>query len=138
MNLFWIFWICFSGNLWPTSFSPLDKNWWIRWCILVCRWKPSSSLWRLKSEAIWFFPIRIFEEFLSYLLNSECLWSLFYHFCISWNLIYAGHNFIISYLFVRKICFFFKCDELASHTSKDLNFVFLPFFLLHWDIWKKH
>ena len=48
--------ICFSGNLWPTSFSPLDKNWWIRWCILVCGWKPSSSLWRLKSEAIWFFP----------------------------------------------------------------------------------
>ena len=66
-DFYWIcfelFWICFSGNLWPTPFSPLDENWWIRWCILVCRWKPSSSLWWLKYEAIWFFPVRIFEEF---------------------------------------------------------------------------
>ena len=50
-----LFRICFSGNLWQTPFSPLDENWWIRWCILVCRWKPSSSLWQLKSKAIWFF-----------------------------------------------------------------------------------
>ena len=27
----------------------------------------------------------------------------------------------------------FKCNELASRTSKDLNFVLLPSFLVHWD-----
>ena len=36
---------------------------------------------------------------------------------------------IISYLFVRKNCFFFKSDELASQTSKDLNLVLLPTYL---------